>query len=479
MDARRSTVCPVPETCGFAVTIGGVAAKRSFHLSCGVDVSETQGNDHGGGLNEEEVKRRHILPKALVVGVVAGLVASAFRLTLDHVEHLRQTTVTGLPKWQGLALAVGAGTLLGGLSLWLVRRFAPETAGSGIPHLKSVLLGETTMRWKRLIPVKFLAGVLGIGGGMALGREGPTVQMGGACGLIVARWFRIKSGFGEKKALISAGAGAGLAAAFNAPLAGVIFVLEELQGNFTPVIFVAAFLASVSADVVGRLLAGDAPVFHLQGLPVMSLQELPFALLLGVLAGLIGIVFNRSLLGSLNLSEKLSGPGWLPGAIAGGLAGYAGWLMPGLAGGGGHLVDQAIAGGIAMGLLPILLLARFGLTMTSYGSGAAGGIFAPMLVIGALGGLWFGQATETFLPTALAHPEAFAVLGMGALFTAVVRAPLTGIILMIEMTGRYEFMLPLLASCLTAYGITEWLGEPPIYEALRHRARKKATETSD
>ena len=474
MDARPYKVCPVLETSGPGITIRGVAAKRLFPLPSGVEDSDIHGNEHGGGLNEEEVKRRHILPKALVVGVVAGLIASAFRLTLHEVEHLRQTTIAGLPKWQGLVAAIGAGTLLGGLGLWLVRRFAPEAAGSGIPHVKAALAGETIMLWKRLIPIKFLAGVLSIGGGMALGREGPTVQMGGACGLIVARWFKIQSGFGEKKALISAGAGGGLAAAFNAPLAGVIFVLEELQGNFTPVIFVAAFLASVSADVVGRLLAGDAPVFHLEGLPVMSLQELPFALVLGVLAGLVGILFNRSLLGSLNVNEKLPGPCWLPGALAGGLAGYAGWLMPSLAGGGEHLVNQAMTGGIAMSILPILLVARFGLTMTSYGSGAAGGIFAPMLVIGALGGLWFGQITELFLPTALAHPEAFAVLGMGALFTAVVRAPLTGIILMIEMTGQYEFMLPLLASCLTAYGITEWLGEPPIYDALKHRGSKRA-----
>jgi CIC family chloride channel protein len=426
-------------------------------------------NEAGHGLSEPEVKRRHILPKAMVVGIVAGLIASAFRLTLEAAEHFREMTLAQLPKWPALSLAVGGGALAGGLGLWLVRKFAPETAGSGIPHLQAVLLGEKTMNWRRILPVKFLAGVISIGGGLALGREGPTVQMGGAAGLMTAEWFRIKKGFGEKKALISAGAGAGLAAAFNAPLAGVIFVLEELQGNFTPVIFVAAFLASVSGDVVARILAGGAPVFHLRELPLMPMQELPFALLLGLLAGLGGVLFNRCLLGSLNFSDRMTRSTWLPGAIAGALAGFAGWIMPGLAGGGGGLADQAISGNLTLGILPLLILARFALTMTSYGSGSAGGIFAPMLVIGALAGLTFSKAAETLWPSVIAHPETFAVLGMGALFTAVVRAPLTGIVLMVEMTGQYEFMLPLLVCCLSAYGVAEGLKDPAIYEALRNR----------
>lgn len=250
----------------------------------------------------------------------------------------------------------------------------------------------------------------------------------------------------------------------------MIFVLEELQGNFTPVVFVAAFLASVSADVVSRLLVGGDPVFHLHQLPVTSLQELPLALLLGVIAGFAGIGFNRTLLGSLDFADRFFHRSyWMPGAIAGAIAGAAGWWMPGLAGGGGAMADKAIGGEFALGLIPLLLLSRFALTMISYGSGSAGGIFAPMLVIGALGGLLFGMSVEALAPSLMTHPQTFALLGMGALFTAVVRAPLTGIVLMVEMTGKYDFMLPLLVSCLTAYGIAEGYRSPAIYEALRHR----------
>lgn len=431
------------------------------------------------GLGNEDIKRRHILPKALVVGLVAGLLSSAFRVALQRVEVHRIAFQLQHTGWSALAVALAVGALGGGVGLWLVRRFAPEAAaGSGIPHLKSVVMGERTMDWRRILPVKFFAGVVGIGGGLALGREGPTIQMGGATALMVSRWFRIKPGEGERKALISAGAGAGLAAAFNAPLAGVMFVLEELHGSFTPVVFVATFLASVTADVVGRVATGEMPVFALKNMPAPTLRALPVALLLGVACGFGGVIFNRTLLRSLDLFEGLHRrmPSWLVGVIVGGGVGVASWAYPSVAGSGGLLAEHALAGEILLRWLPVLLVTRFFLTMWSYGSGAAGGIFAPLLVIGALGGLAVGRLANVVAPTWAAHPEVFAVIGMGGLLTAIVRAPLTGIVLMVELTGKYDFMLPLLVCCLVAYGIAEVLREPPIYEALRERANAKAAE---
>jgi CIC family chloride channel protein len=427
------------------------------------------------GLQSIEVKRRHILPKALVVGVVAGLLASAFRMALQYCELSRIAWIERLSLGWGLAAALAIGTLGGAIGLWLVRRFAPETAGSGIPDLKSVVLGEKQLLWKRVLPVKFVAGVVGIGAGLTLGREGPTVQMGGATGLMVSTWFRVKRGEGERKALVSAGAAAGLAAAFNAPLAGMIFVLEELTGSFTPVVFVASFLAAVSADVVCRVLTGETPVFALKGMPGPSLHALPVAVLLGVVAGIAGVGFNRALLASLDLFDRLRR--WPPlavGAVAGFVVGLAAWIYPAISGSGALLSEKALAGEIAVKWMIVLLAARFVLTMVSYGCGAAGGIFAPLLVIGSLGGLAVGAGVHAVLPAWAVFPETFAVIGMGALFTATVRAPLTGIVLMIELTGQYEFMLPLLLSCLVAYGIAEALGDKPIYEALRERSERLA-----
>ena len=431
---------------------------------------------HGGfGLGTEEVRRRHILAKALVVGLVAGLLACAFRLALQCAERTRIGWLVALPAGERIGLAVLLGAAGGGVGLWLVRRFAPDASGSGIPQLKGFLLGERDMNWRRILPVKFFAGVFGIGGGFALGREGPTIQMGGATGLMVSEWFRVKPGEGERKALIAAGAGAGLAAAFNAPLAGVVFVLEELAGNFTQVIFVAAFLASVTADVVGRVLTGENPVFALHHMPAPTVHAVPAALALGLVCGLGGVIFNRGLLLSLDLYGKLSRwPAWTVGALAGAAVGLASGLYPGVAGSGGGLAERALAGEIALRWLPVRLAARFLLTMGSYGTGAAGGIFAPLLVLGALGGLAFGRVAHLVAPAWAAQPEVFAVIGMGGLLTAIVRAPLTGIVLMIELTGVYDFMLPLLVCSLAAYGVAEALGDMPIYEALRERAKRLA-----
>lgn len=425
----------------------------------------------GSGLQEAEIQRRHILPKALVIGVAAGLLASVFREALQWSELRRIAWVEHLSPMAGLAASLLLGCLGGGVGVWLVRRFAPEAAGSGIPHMKSVVLGEEQMHWIRILPVKFFSGLAAIGGGMAMGREGPTVQMGGATGLMVSALFRVKPGEGERKALISAGAAAGLAAAFNAPLAGVMFVLEELHGSFTSVTFIAAFLAAVSADVVCRVLTGDTPIFVLQRMPVPSLNALPVALALGVVAGVGGVIFNRSLLASLSFFDRLKRwPSFLIGALAGLVVGLGAWIYPSVSGTGAFLTEHALDGAFGIRWVLILVLARFVLTMVSYGSGAAGGIFAPLLVIGALGGLAVGRAAHGIAPEWASHPEVFAVLGMGAMLTSIVRAPLTGIVLMIELTGKYDFMLPLLVCCFAAYGVAEAMQDAPIYDALRKRA---------
>jgi CIC family chloride channel protein len=427
-------------------------------------------------LKTEEVKRRHILPKALVVGLVAGLIASVFRIALQRSELTRIAWIHELPRWEGLAAALVLGAVGSGLGLWLVRRFAPETSGSGIPDLKSVVMGEKPLIWQRVLPIKFLAGVLGIGGGLALGREGPTVQMGGSTGLMVSGWFRVKQGEGERKALISAGAAAGLAAAFNAPLAGLIFALEELNGSFTPVVFVAAFLAAVTADVVCRVVTGETPVFVLHNAPAPSLHTLPLAIIIGLVAGLGGVVFNRSLLASLDFFDRFRRyPPFAVGAVVGMVVGLSEWLYQGVSGSGAFLSEEALNGGIAIRVVVALLAVRFVLTMVSYGSGAAGGIFAPLLVLGSFAGLVTGSAVHSVMPSWAEYPETFAVISMGALFTAIVRAPLTGIVLIIELTGKYDFMLPLLVSCFAAYGVAEAFRDTPIYEALRERtARREA-----
>jgi CIC family chloride channel protein len=200
------------------------------------------------------------------------------------------------------------------------------------------------------------------------------------------------------------------------------------------------------------------------------LSSLPLFLVLGLMVGILGVVFNRALLGSLRLFDRAARwPLGLPAALVGLAIGTIGWFAPGVLGGGGSLVETTLAGRVALGALAGLLLLRFGMTMLSYGTGTAGGIFAPLLVIGAQAGLLVGLLGRPFFPAADSYPAAFAVVGMAALFAAIVRAPLTGIVLILEMTENYSLMLPLLIGCFTAYALADLLREEPIYEALLER----------
>lgn len=419
-------------------------------------------------------QRRRLFPRALLVGGLAGGVAVGFRWSLEGVDVLRDRLIAWAHQYLlwGWLLPVCVGALGAGVAVYLVRRVAPEAAGSGIPHLKAVLAHHRAMAWRSLLPVKFVGGVLAIGGGLTLGREGPTVQMGSAVGAAVAAWLGVSTR--ERQTLLAAGAGAGLAAAFNAPLAGVVFVLEELLRHFAPTIFGTAFVASLTADIVTRALTDQAPVFHMTLAPAPPLLTLAAFVVVGVLAGLLGVAFNSALLRALALFARLDdcftrwgrGVPGLGGVLVGALIGGCGWFAPEALGGGRHLVDATLAGSITLASIPGWFLLRFVLTMGSYGCGAPGGIFAPLLILGGLIGLAVGQVTSLWLPGAVSQPGAFAVVGMAAYFAAIVRAPLTGIVLIVEMTNGYEQMLPLFVACFVAYAVAEGLGVPPIYDAL-------------
>jgi CIC family chloride channel protein len=421
-------------------------------------------------------QRRKLFPHAVLVGLLAGGIAVAFRWALEGGDFLRNRLIVWAhqaPTW-GWLLPMGVGALGAGLAVGLVHRVAPEAAGSGIPHVKAVLYWFRSMRWQAILLVKFIGGVVGIGSGLALGREGPTVQLGSALGAAVAHGLGVSPR--ERQTLIAAGAGAGLAAAFNAPLAGLAFVLEELQRHFAPAVFSAAFVAAVTADVLTRSLTSQLPVFHVATAPTPPLVVLPMFLGLGVLAGGLGVVFNRGLLTSLELFGRVRGwPASLNGFLVGAVVGLLGWFVPTALGGGQSLVDAVLMGHMPLAAIPGWFLLRFGLTMVSYGCGAPGGIFAPLLVLGGLLGLAVGQLAQLALPGAGVQPETFAVVGMAAYFAAIVRAPLTGIVLMVEMTNSYAQMLPLLVACFAAYAVADFVMDRPIYEALLERDLARET----
>lgn len=431
----------------------------------------------GDFLRAHEMRRRQ-LPRALAVGIAAGLMAVGFRWALHAAETWRTALVTDAHAmgWRGvvvpLAIGIGAATA----SVGLVRRWAPEAAGSGIPHLKAVLDHLRRLVGWRVLPVKFAGGLVAIGGGLALGREGPTVQMGGAVGQIVGHWFG--STTRERRTLVAAGAGAGLSAAFNAPLAGLVFVLEEVQRDFGANVFAATLAASVTADIIARLLLGQTPVFHIAVDAVPGLTLLPLAGAVGLVASFAGVAFNRGLLTSLDVADRLR-TRWTmaPAVLAGLLTGVVLWWAPDLAGTGSPAIERMLTGEIGLAALGGIFAVRFLLTLAAYGSGAPGGIFAPMLILGAALGLGIAQGAGAVLALSANDLRAVAVVGMAAYFAAVVRAPLTGIVLMVEMTGQYALVLPLALASAIAYGISEYLRDPPIYQALLARELRAARES--
>jgi CIC family chloride channel protein len=413
--------------------------------------------------------RRWHFARAAIVGFGAGLLAVAFRRALASAESGRGELLTALqrsPRW-GWVVLPAIGLALGSLVGWVTQKFAPEAGGSGIPHLKGVLLHLRTLRWKRLIPVKFFGGVAGIGVGLSMGREGPTVQMGAAVAQALASALRAPAS--DLPQLLSAGAGAGLAAAFNAPLAGLVFVIEELHRELSSRTAAGALIAAVCATVVMQWLSGDAPPFRVHGLEAMPLAALPLAAIVGGLGGLCGDVLNRSLLKAqaIALNQKRI-PRWMLPGIAGLLVGIVAWRLPDAIGAGHEVAERVLSGSLqaTLGMLALLMATKFVLTTLCYASGAPGGIFAPMLLIGALVGTMLGNTVGLVTPAFAGHTPVLALLGMAGIFVGSVRAPLTGIVLVSEMTEGYQLLFPICISALCAYLVAEALGGTPIYDAL-------------
>jgi CIC family chloride channel protein len=276
--------------------------------------------------------------------------------------------------------------------------------------------------------------------------------------------------------LIAAGAGAGLATAFNSPIAGAVFVLEELGRKFELRIAIAALGASTAAITVARIFLGDAPDFQVQTFADASPPTILLYIALGAIAGLAGVAYNRTLLGALAVSDRLASiPVEIRAAFVGACVGALAFFAPGLVGGGDPLTQAALAGVPALAVLPALFLLRFYLGAASYAAATPGGLFAPLLVLGAQLGLFCGILFAHWFPGLDITPEAFAVVGMAALFTAIVRAPLTGIVLVIEMTAAFVLLLPMLAACFAAMLVATLLRDEPIYDSLRVRTMRSAT----
>lgn len=411
-----------------------------------------------------------LVAAALVVGAITGCVGATFRLLLEQADRWRDAIIA----WShghgilGLLIVVSGCAAATLLAAWMVRRFSPHASGSGIPHVEAVLHGQVPPAPFVLVPVKFIGGLLAIGSGLALGREGPTVQMGAGIAVFTARIWRLR--WADTRMLLAAGAGAGLATAFNAPIAGLAFILEELLHRFERRVAVAAPATLATAIPVARLFIGDAPDFQVTPLSTPSAIAAPLFLVLGAVAGLLAVAYNRSLLAVIAACDRLARlPIELRAGLIGAGVGILAWFAPELVGGGDQITQRTLVGQDSLAIVAFAFLIRFALGAFSYAAGTPGGLFAPLLVLGAQCGLLFGAACRLVFPELAIEPHAFALVGMAAFFAGVVRAPVTGIVLVAEMTGNVTMLLPMLGACFVAMLLPSLLHNAPIYDSLRER----------
>ncbi|AFY64808.1 chloride channel protein [Geitlerinema sp. PCC 7407] len=407
-------------------------------------------------------KRTAIL-EACLIGLVAAFAVVILRQGIGLLGGWRVHLAQQGPAWLVLS---GIGAVGGFLAGWLVERVAPETAGSGIPQVKAVLARVPIPLDLRVAAVKLLGAVLALGSGLTLGREGPTIQMGAAIGAQLSRWFPTSPD--HRRQLIAAGAGAGLAASFNAPLAGVLFVVEELLRDVSGFTLGTAILASFIGSVVARLLGGRGLDVNLAAVPVQAnfhAVDIPFYLLLGLLAGVLGPLFCRGILASLTINRrvlKLSMP-WRM-ALAGCLSGLVVSVLPLPFRDHAGLRASLVTGAADWQTMAIAFGAHAVLTMLAYGSGAPGGLFAPILVLGSALGYMVGAGEQQLLGVGL--PTTYALVGMGAFFSAVSHVPITSVVIIFEMTTDFNLVLPLMVGSVVAYFVADKVDSASLYDHL-------------
>jgi chloride channel protein, CIC family len=413
-----------------------------------------------------------------IIGVLAGVMSALFDhgiiwISTQRLQLINSFSDSDIPLW---VVAIPISSFMAGLAFYLTHRFAPEAGGSGIPEIEGAMEGMRPVRWKRVIPVKFFGGLLALGSGMALGREGPSVQLGGNIGRMISDLFKVDKA--DAQALLAAGAAGGLAAAFNAPLAGIMFVIEEMrsQFNYSLTSTKSVFMSAVMATIVMRFISHQDAVITVTQYSHPNLLSLWLYLVLGFCFGVIGLFFNKMLLAAQdmylyihqNKRWRFVSIGLFLGAVFGALS----LLEPQLAYSGIELIPEVAGGHYLAGALMIIFLLRVVTTLASFGSGAPGGVFAPTLALGTLFGMLFGLACHALFPEIVTEPGRFAIAGMGGLFAASVRAPITGILLVIEMTSNYEMILPLIVTCLGATMVAQTLGGRPIYTQLLERTMR-------
>lgn len=426
----------------------------------------------------QEPKLAYYLMAALV-GLLTGLLGASFHQLVDSSLSWSRR-LPDLLSMEGpqlyIVMSLFSAAMFCG-AVGLVRRFAPEASGSGVQEIEGAMAGLREVHWKRVLPVKFIGGILALSAGLIGGREGPTIHMGASIAKAFSERFSLDAL--EARALLGAGGAAGLTAAFNAPIASIIFILEEARNSFPHSVraYSAVFIACGFSAIATVAISGTAPFLALTATP-MPLAFLPAFLVLGAIHGVLGYVFNATVIAGLNISQRIGlrlSPYLVP-ALLGIVIGPMLIIFPAATGGGETLVVAITNNPLPIGLLGLVVLVRFFGTAASYSCGAPAGIFAPILALATTSSVLLGGLLELVMPLPPGTIVAFAVAGMAGLFASTVRAPLVGMVLVAELTGTYALALPVMLTAITSSVVAEALGGRPIYEALLERTLRLAKQ---
>jgi CIC family chloride channel protein len=399
---------------------------------------------------------------SLLIGALVGLVVVAFILLTGRISA--RMYPAGGAGWRRILVPV-LGSLSTGYLLW---RYFPNARGSGIPQTKAALFINDGRILFRTVLGKFFCCSASLASGIALGREGPSVQVGAGLASVIARNLGLTPK--QVKALVPAGCAAALAAAFNTPIAAVLFSLEEILGDLHATVLGSVVLSAATSWMVLHLVLGDDPLFHVAGYQLVNPAEFGVYVVLGIVGGLGSVCFVKLLLG---LREWFMGlPKWTAWfqPVAGGLTvGLLGYFVPEVLGVGYSHVEKVLNGDIVVKLVVLFAVLKIVATAVCYASGNAGGIFGPSLFIGAMMGAAVGGIAHALFPGVTAGPGAYALVGMGTAFAGIVRTPWTSVIMIFEITRDYTIIVPLMISNMIAFFISQKLQKEPIYEALSHQ----------
>lgn len=410
---------------------------------------------------EQEFNTRfkfNLIFKGILVGILSGLMATAYRYVLGLLDTYRTgfyiSNDMSSPLWMLLF------ALIGGYFAYQLLLWAPLSAGSGIPQINGELLGKFSMDPLPTLTSKFIGGSISNFIGLSLGREGPSIQLGGIMGKLLAKF--IGKNELENNYLILAGSSAGLAAAFNAPISGTMFALEEMYRSFSHYLLIPCMIASVTANYISFIILGKDPSFSFRLDRTLEMQHVGWVILLGISAGLLGVIFNwlMAFTGKFFKNLKLSSLQLI--LIIFGLTVLVGYIYPAILGGGHGLIEEIVLSALPMQELVILLLAKLLFTVISYNSGVQGGIFLPTLVLGSVIGIIIFKISGLDD----VYQINFMIIGMAAVLTAIVRAPIMSIILVMEMTGSFTHLIMLAISAIVALLVAEVLHSQPIYDTL-------------